>query len=100
MAEERDLTHDGIAGAQDAGVSESTERSRAGLAPGTYPADEILYWKETYSAEPYYEQGRLYEDYSPAYELGWLGYRLYGGTSKLPIARSPTIGTCAKARPI
>jgi uncharacterized protein (TIGR02284 family) len=79
MAEERDLTHETIAGPQDAGVSESTERSRAGMAPGTYPGEEALYWKETYSAEPYYEQGRLYEDYSPAYELGWLGYRQYGG---------------------
>jgi len=79
MAEDRDLTHDSIAGAQDAGVTESTERSRAGMAPGTYPADEILYWRETYSREPYYEQGRLYEDYGPAYELGWLGYRQYGG---------------------
>jgi uncharacterized protein (TIGR02284 family) len=83
MAEDRDLTHDGIAGRQDAGMSEAAEHSRdgrgEGIAPGTYPAEEVLYWKETYTGEPYYEQGRLYEDYSPAYELGWLGYRMYGG---------------------
>jgi uncharacterized protein (TIGR02284 family) len=78
MADERDLTHDNAANRQDAGLSEGTE-SREGLAPGSYPGEEMLYWKETYSSEPYYEQGRLYEDYSPAYELGWLGYHRYGG---------------------
>jgi uncharacterized protein (TIGR02284 family) len=78
MADERDLTHDNAANRQDAGLSEGTE-SREGLAPGSYPGEEMLYWKETYTSEPYYEQGRLYEDYSPAYELGWLGYHRYGG---------------------
>jgi uncharacterized protein (TIGR02284 family) len=78
MAEDKDLSHDNFAGQQDAGA-EAGERSNERMAPGTYPADEVLYWKETYSGEPYYEQGRLYEDYSPAYELGWLGYHRYGG---------------------
>jgi uncharacterized protein (TIGR02284 family) len=79
MAEERDLTHEALAGRQDAGVSETAARAREGMAPGTYPGEELVYWQETYTSEPYYEQGRLYEDYSPAYELGWLGYHRYGG---------------------
>jgi uncharacterized protein (TIGR02284 family) len=78
MAEERDLSHDNVANPQEAGP-ESSDRSRDRMAPGSYPTDEVLYWKETYASEPYYEQGRLYEDYSPAYELGWLGYHQYGG---------------------
>jgi uncharacterized protein (TIGR02284 family) len=78
MAEERDLSHDNVANPQEAGP-ESSDRSRDRMAPGSYPTDEVLYWKETYASEPYYEDGRLYEDYSPAYELGWLGYHQYGG---------------------
>jgi uncharacterized protein (TIGR02284 family) len=79
MAEDRDLTHDSAPRAQHVETLDADERSRSGMAPGTYPADEVLYWKETYAGEPYYEQGRLYEDYRPAYELGWLGYHMYGG---------------------
>jgi uncharacterized protein (TIGR02284 family) len=79
MADDRDLHHDNIESSRDAGVSGDKERAREGMAPDTYPGEEMLYWKETYTGEPYYEQGRLYEDYSPAYELGWLGYHRYGG---------------------
>jgi uncharacterized protein (TIGR02284 family) len=35
------------------------------------PSAEDAYWRETYEREPYYEAGRSYDDYRPAYELGW-----------------------------
>ena len=34
------------------------------------PTAEEAFWRENYSKEPYYEQGRPYEDYEPAYRLG------------------------------
>ena len=44
-----------------------------------YPEVEVDYWREAYASEPYFEAGRNFEDYSPAYELGWTGYGNYGG---------------------
>jgi uncharacterized protein (TIGR02284 family) len=35
------------------------------------PAAEDAYWRENYEREPYYQAGRSYDDYRPAYELGW-----------------------------
>ena len=44
-----------------------------------YPGAEADYWRATYADEPYFEAGHNFEDYSPAYELGWAGYANYGG---------------------
>ena len=44
-----------------------------------YPLSEADYWREVHRREPYYESGRSFEDYSTAYELGWVSYNLYGG---------------------
>ena len=41
------------------------------VAERVNPTAEIDYWRERYAAEPYYEAGRNYEDYRPAYEIGW-----------------------------
>ena len=38
-------------------------------AAGRAPAAQS-YWRSSYASEPYYEPGRSYEDYAPAYELG------------------------------
>lgn len=35
------------------------------------PTAEDAYWRETYERESYFEEGRSYDDYRPAYELGW-----------------------------
>lgn len=37
------------------------------------PTAEEAYWRENYSKEPYYEQGRSYDDYAPAYQMGMTG---------------------------
>jgi uncharacterized protein (TIGR02284 family) len=49
--------------------------------PGTaaYPVSESEYWRVAFCGEPYYESGRGFEDYSSAYELGWVGCNHYGG---------------------
>ena len=37
------------------------------------PTAEEAYWREQYTKEPYYQTGRGYDDYAPAYRLGFLG---------------------------
>src|SRR4051812_16244370 len=37
------------------------------------PAAEEAHWRDNYTREPYYEQGRSYDDYAPAYRLGMTG---------------------------
>ncbi|MEJ8822797.1 PA2169 family four-helix-bundle protein [Variovorax humicola] len=37
------------------------------------PTAEEAYWRESYVKEPYYQSGLGYEDYGPAYELGYVG---------------------------
>lgn len=44
-----------------------------------YPLSEAEYWRGAHAQEPYYEAGRRFEDYSTAYELGWVSYHRYGG---------------------
>jgi uncharacterized protein (TIGR02284 family) len=56
-------------------AEELQHRSSAtgGLAAAAtpYPEDEDSYWQAAYQQEPYYLVGYPYEDYRPAYELGW-----------------------------
>ena len=44
----------------------------AGKAAGeaVNPTAEEAYWRDNYSREPYYEQGRTFDEYAPAYRLG------------------------------
>lgn len=44
-----------------------------------YPGSELAYWRGAFDSEPYFEPGRSFEDYGPAYELGWIGWHTYGG---------------------
>jgi len=41
------------------------------------PAAEEAHWRDNYTREPYYEQGRSYDDYAPAYRLGVTGRTRY-----------------------
>ena len=47
----------------------------AGKAAGeaVNPTAEEAYWRDNYSKEPYYEQGRTFDEYAPAYRLGTTG---------------------------
>lgn len=41
------------------------------------PTAEEQHWRENYSKEPYYESGRSFDDYGPAYRLGVTGRSQY-----------------------
>jgi uncharacterized protein (TIGR02284 family) len=41
------------------------------VAESVNPTAEHTYWRSAYNRESYYEPGRSYDDYGPAYELGW-----------------------------
>src|SRR5690606_10223854 len=51
----------------------------AGHAAGeaVNPTAEEAFWRENYHREPYYEQGRDFDDYGPAYRLGLSGRSRY-----------------------
>ena len=42
-------------------------------AEGVNPTMEDAYWRENYAREDYVDATRSYDDYAPAYELGWSG---------------------------
>jgi uncharacterized protein (TIGR02284 family) len=43
------------------------------------PTVEEAYWRESYTREPYYEAGRSFDDYGPAYAYGWGATTTYPG---------------------
>ena len=48
-----------------------------GVAEMVNPTIEDAYWRENHSRQPY-AKGRLYDDYGPAYRIGYEGYAQYG----------------------
>jgi uncharacterized protein (TIGR02284 family) len=46
-------------------------------AEAVNPTAEEAHWRENYNREPYYEQGRSFDDYAPAYRLGLTGRTRY-----------------------
>ncbi|MBC7434432.1 MAG: PA2169 family four-helix-bundle protein [Bdellovibrionales bacterium] len=48
-------------------------------AEAVNPTAEEAYWRGTFRNESYYEQGRTFDDYGPAYRLGWGGRDSYSG---------------------
>lgn len=45
-----------------------------GIAHQVVPADEDAYWSTAYRDQPHYATGRRYEDYAPAYRMGYSRY--------------------------
>lgn len=41
------------------------------VAERVNPTAEDAYWRDAHAREDYYQAGRSYDDYQPAYELGW-----------------------------
>ena len=52
-----------------------------GVAEGLNPTLEDAYWRDNYTREPYYVEGRTYDDYAPAYRTGYEGRTRYAGRS-------------------
>ncbi len=63
----------GIAGAVVGGLAGKA------AAESVNPTAEDAYWRESYEREPYYQSGRTYDEYRPAYELGWSSAGRYEG---------------------
>ena len=63
----------GVAGAIAGGLAGST------AAEMINPTAEDAYWRENHRNEPYYEGSRRYEEYRPAYALGWSSAASYPG---------------------
>jgi len=53
----------------------------AGKGAGTVvnPQAEDAYWRDAYADAPYYSSGRTYDDYGPAYRLGYTSRSRYHG---------------------
>ncbi|VWX62858.1 conserved hypothetical protein [Burkholderiales bacterium 8X] len=49
------------------------------VAERVNPTAEDAYWRENYNATTYYQPGRSYDEYRPAYEMGWAGRDAYDG---------------------
>jgi uncharacterized protein (TIGR02284 family) len=71
----------GPAGAVVGGVVGAVAGGLGGkaAAEAVNPTAEDAYWRDNYVKEPYYEKGRAYEEYQPAYELGWSSRTRYEG---------------------
>lgn len=71
----------GPVGAAVGGVAGAVVGGLAGkaAAEAVNPTAEDAYWRETYDREPYYVGGRTYDQYRPAYELGWSSVGRYEG---------------------
>ena len=52
-----------------------------GVAEGLNPTAEDTYWQDNYTKEPYYVEGRTYDDYAPAYRTGYEARTRYAGRS-------------------
>ena len=52
-----------------------------GVAEGLNPTVEDAYWRDNYTKEPYYVEGRTYDDYAPAYRTGYEARTRYAGRS-------------------
>lgn len=48
-------------------------------AEAVNPTAEEAHWRENYQREPYYQSGRSFDDYAPAYRLGVNGYNESNG---------------------
>lgn len=46
------------------------------------PTLEDIYWRENYSASPYFERGTTYSDYQAAYRAGYEGFDRYGHSGR------------------
>jgi uncharacterized protein (TIGR02284 family) len=69
----------GPVGAAVGGVVGAVVGGLAGraAAEAVNPTAEEAHWRENYTREPYYEQGRTFDDYGPAYRLGLTGRTRY-----------------------
>jgi phage tail tape-measure protein len=71
----------GPVGAVAGGAIGAIAGGLAGHAAGeaVNPSVEDAYWQENYKNRPYFNSGRLYADYQPAYRYGWESANRHAG---------------------
>jgi hypothetical protein len=67
----------GVAAGAAVGSVAGPEGTMIGAAAGAIA--EEAYWRENYERQPYYESGMTYDDYGPAYRLGYESRARYAG---------------------
>jgi uncharacterized protein (TIGR02284 family) len=69
-----------LGGAAAGGLAGAAVGGMAGKAGAVYVnfTVEEAYWRENYERESYFEEGHSFEDYGPAYALGWSSGTQYG----------------------
>ena len=65
--------------AQDDFWQEQADEPEIRIDGRVRPDLEDAYWQSVYWAQPYYRAGHGYDDYAPAYCVGYIGYAQYGG---------------------
>ena len=65
-------------------------------AEAVNPTAEEAHWRENYMREPYYQQGRSFDDYAPAYRLGVTGRTQYRGLGHRRAATRVGVGAVAR----
>ena len=72
----------GPAGAVVGGIAGAVAGGMGGkeAAEALDPTAEEAWWRENYTREPYYENSRSFDDYAPAYRLGFLSRNRTAGT--------------------
>lgn len=72
------------AGAVGSAIGDAADTVRAagrGMRERIDAAAEERYWREQYRSQPYYDATLTFDDYLPAYRLGYEGYDRYRGRS-------------------
>ena len=65
--------------AQDDFWQEQEDEPEIRIDSRVRPDLEDAYWQSVYWSQPYYRAGHGYDDYAPAYCVGYIGYAQYGG---------------------
>jgi hypothetical protein len=68
-----------LMGQQSGGHAGGTSRGGKADAVDVNPTDEEAYWRDNYQHEPYFQEGRTFDDYGPAYRLGLAARADYSG---------------------
>ncbi len=61
--------------------------SGSAVGEAVNPTEEDAYWAAYYGSEPYYQTGYTFDDYSPAYRVGYTARNTYPGKTFKEIER-------------
>lgn len=72
-----------MANQQNRGQDQQSQQNIQGQqAQGQQQGSQSTFWRQQFQNEPYYQQGRQFEDYEQAYRTGEQGRAQYGSSSQ------------------